>query len=570
MEVKDLIINYSEQILDDEIPACKKHKWACRRFLDDIEREDTEDFPYIFDSEKAMLFFEWMRMFKHTKGPLAGEHKEPAPIEIFIFGNIYGWYHRDSGYRRFKKGYWQVARKNAKSQDLSIVALYETFANGVQASEVYCAATKRDQAKIIQNEAEMILEQCDDLSGKYSIKYGKIMHPKSNSFMKALSKEDRKKGDGFSPQCAIIDEYHAHETSEIYDIMDSGMGARPNRLLMIITTAGFDLSNPCYRVEYDYVSQILDPNNPVENDKYFAMVNELDKNDDGELIDDIDNEDNWKKSNPILASYEEGMEYLREKHQEAKDIPEKKKNFLTKNMNIWVNAKENTYLKLDRWKNFGRDKLPDLSEANVFVGVDLSSKLDLTSVSFEFVLPNGDYVVKSHSFLPENRLSEKEKEDKIPYTLWAQNNWITLTEGDVVDYRYIQNYIVKEESEAEWNIQEICYDPYNATQFSNEISDEGYEMVEIRQGTKTLSEPTKDFRAEVYKGNVIHNKNPVLTWAVGNAITREDHNENIMLDKSKSKRRIDPIASVINAHVRAVVNEPPKKSVYEERGVRTL
>ncbi len=572
--VRELMKEYSEQILDGEVIACQKHKQACKRFLNDLKREDTDDFPYKFNGDKAMRFFKFMRRFKHTKGILTGEHKEPAPIEIFIFGNIYGWYHVETGYRRFRKAYWQVARKNAKSQDLAIVGLYEMAAlkiNGenINASECYIGATKRDQAKIVWNEADMMYKD-SDFSNKLETKYGKIIHEKTNSFMRPLSKEDQKTGDGLNPQCGIIDEYHAHDTSEIYDILSSGMGARRQPLLIVITTAGYDYDNPCYSVEYKYVSKILDPENPVYNDKYFVMINELDKDENGELVDDIKDQDVWLKANPIAASYPEGKAKLEEELQEALDIPERMRTFLTKHMNVWVDAKENGYMGLSKWNSCGKDELPDLSEAIVFVGVDLSTKLDLTSVGFVFLLPDGRYVIKSHSFLPEARLKENKQNDKANYHLWARRGWITTTEGEVVDYRYIQDYIIEQEKQARWNIHEICYDPYNATQFAHEIADYGYETVEIRQGPKTLSEPTKDFRAQVYNKNIIHDKHPVLTWAIGNAITRQDHNENIQLDKSKSKQRIDPIAAVINGHVRAVVSEPPQKSIYEKRGIRTL
>lgn len=571
--LKKLMKKYSHQVIDGDVVACKKHKWACKRFLDDIEKEDTEDFPYKFDGEKAMRFFRFMRKFKHTKGPLTGEYKEPAPIEIFIFGNIYGWHHTETGYRRFRKAYWQVARKNAKSQDLAIVGLYETTAlriNGesVNASEVYIGATKREQAKVVWNEANMMYKD-SEFSDKIETKYGKIVHAKSNSFMRPLSKEDQRSGDGLNPQCGIIDEYHAHNTSEIYDVLNSGMGARRSPLLITITTAGFEYDNPCYSVEYQYVSKVLDPENPVKNDTYFVMVNELDKNKNGELIDDITDPDSWIKANPIAARHPVGKAKIKEEMELALDVPEKMRNYLTKHMNVWVDAKEDGYMQLAKWNNCGREHLPDLSDATVFVGVDLSTKLDLTSVGFVFLLSDGRLVVKAHSFLPESRLNENKQNDKANYRLWAKQGWLTITDGEVVDYRYVQDYIIEQEEQADWSIHEICYDPYNATQFSQEIADYGYEMVEIRQGVKTLSEPTKDFRAQVYQKNVIHDKNPVLTWAIGNAVVRQDHNENIQLDKKKSKHRIDPIAAVVDAHVRAVVSEPPK-NVYEDYGILTI
>lgn len=570
MTLLEVLIDYSERVLEGEIIACQKHKWACQRFFRDVKRQGTEEFPYIFDEKKAIRFLKWMTYFKHSKGVLAGEYIDPHEIQIFIFGNIYGWVHKDTGYRRFKKAYWQVARKNAKSQSLALVGLYETIANDESASEVYCAATKRDQAKIVWKEAELMVRKCKPLEDKVEIKYGEIRHIKTNSFMKTLSKEDGQKGDGLNPQCGIIDEYHAHDTTEFYDIITSGMAARKQPLLMIITTAGFDINKPCYNVEYNYVSQILDPNNPVENDEYFVMINELDKDKEGNLIDDIRDEGCWIKANPILCSYKEGVNYLRGELKAALDVPEKMRNFLTKNMNVWVNAREHGYMDLAKWKLCGVEELPDLENRECYVGIDLSSKLDLTSVGFEFPMDDGSYVVLSHSFMPEGRIQEKINTDKTPYDLWHSQGWITLTDGDVIDYRYIQDYIVAQAEKNGWIIKEICYDPYNATQFANEMADEGYEMVEIRQGVKTLSEPTKNFRELVYSQKIIHDNNPVLTWAIGNAVTRQDHNGNIMLDKSKATQRIDPITAVINAHVRAMVNEPKKKSVYEDHDILVI
>ncbi|UYL93779.1 terminase large subunit [Geobacillus phage vB_GthS_NIIg9.7] len=547
MMLKQWLIDYCHDVLNGEIVACQKHKWACERFLRDIEREGTDEFPYIFDEEKALRFLKWMTLFKHTKGKLAGKHIEPHPIQIFVFGNIYGWVHKETGLRRFKKAYWQVARKNAKSQSLSCVGSYEASAFGENMSEVYIGATKTEQSKIVWNEIKAQIQGCDFLKGKYKIAYGKIEHLKSGSFIAALSKDAGKTGDGLNVQCGIIDEYHAHPTSEIYDVLVSGMGARPQPLMMIITTAGFNLNHPCYAVEYQYVSKILDPNNPIENDEYFVMINELDKG------DDIKDEKNWEKANPILCSYEEGVNFLRGELKAALDVPEKMRNFLTKNMNRWVDMKDNGYMDMSKWAACGQDfDLSIIEGMECTVGVDLSAKIDLTSVGFEFK-KDGKYIVLSHSFMPEDTLDRKRKTDKVPYDLWVKQGWITTTPGAVVDYNFIKSYIKNFEQQYNVKVREICADPWNATQFMQDMEAEGYTVVEIRQGIQTLGSATKDFREQVYQGNVIHNNNPVLTWALSNAVTRQDANENIMLDKSKSTERIDPIAAVLNAHVRAML-----------------
>lgn len=564
--LKKELMQYSEDVVNGKIVACQKHKWACERFLKDIEREGTEEFPFIFDEAKAERFLEWMRLFKHTKGVLAGQHIEPHIIQKFVFGNIYGWVHKNTGLRRFKKAYWQVARKNAKSQSLACVASYEAMALGEPMAEVYIGATKREQSKIVWNEVKAQLQGCEHLKGKYRVAYGKIEHFKSGSVIVPLSKEDGKTGDGLNVQCGIIDEYHAHPTSEIYDVLVSGMAARPQPLLMVITTAGFDLNNPCYVVEYRYVSQILDPNSPIENDEYFVMINELDKD------DDIKDESVWVKANPILCSYKEGIEFLRGALKEALDAPEKMRNFLTKNMNVWVDQKESGYMDMSKWALCGRN-LKDFEgyeSRECYIGIDLSAKIDLTSVGFVFPNDDGAYTIFSHSFIPEETLQAKRKTDKVPYDLWVKQGWLTATEGAVVDYEFVKAYI-KEVIEKH-NIKPvmICYDPWNASQFAQDMEKEGFVMVEIRQGIKTLGEATKDFREKVYQGKIIHNNNPVLTWAVGNAATRSDANENIMLDKSKSTERIDPIAAIINAYSQAMKRQTFKVDINKYADIEFL
>lgn len=545
----DELVLYSEMVLNGDIVACVKHKQACARFLNDVDRQGTEEFPYVFVEEYAERFLDWMRLFKHRKGALARQHIEPHIIQKFVFGNIYGWVHMETGLRRFNKAYWQVARKNAKSQSLACVGTYETIAFGEYSAEVYCAATKKKQSKIVWNEAAAMLKSCADLIKRGTIKIanGLIQHLKSESFMEALSKEDGKEGDGTNVQCGIVDEYHLHKTTEFYDVLVSGMIAREEPLLMIITTAGRNLNHPCYRVEYNYVSKLLDPNIDLDNDEYFAMVNELDQD------DDIKDERNWPKANPIVTTYAAGLKMLRSELKMALADPEKMVNFQIKNMNIWVDAKQSGYMDMAKWKACGATKsnpMPDTAGLEVTAGIDLSRTIDLTSCSFEVQLLDGRLAVFSHSFMPEDTLKARKQTDKMPYDLWVEQGWITITPGSVVDYDFIMQYIPQKAEQNGWKIKEICYDPYNATQFSNSMQAEGYEMVEIRQGIKTLNYPSKNFREEVYKQNVIHENDPVLGWAMSNAITKEDAQGNIMLDKSKSIERIDPAAALINAHVR--------------------
>lgn len=556
--IQQELIDYSNNCIADEAHVCRKHRWACMRFLRDVERAGTDEFPYIFDDGKAQRFFDWAYLHKHTKGVLVGQPIEFAPIQRFIFGNVFGWVHRDTGLRRFRQFYWRVARKNAKSQSLALVGDYELMADDEEMSEVYIGATKTAQSKIIYNEVHAMLKRCVLLKGKWHESYSTLQHPKSDSVLRALSKEDGKTGDGLNPQCGLIDEYHAHPTAEIMDVLTSGVGARRQPLIGIITTAGTNFSGPCYRVEDPLVTDILNPAVAFDVESYFCMVNELDRDADGNLLDDVKNEDCWIKANPILATYPEGLANLRSMLETALANPEKMASFLTKNMNIWVNQSVHSYMDMERWRVRGVVTEPplDFYGYDAYVGVDLSMRTDLTAAGLVIPLElagKKKYFVRAHGFIPEATLAVKEKTDKIPYRLWVSQGVLTATPGDVVDYRFITKWIEAQVAELGINLKEFCFDPYNATHYAQDVESLGITTVEVRQGMRTLSEPTKAFRECVYGGDILHEPNPLLDLALSNAVTKQDANENIMLDKEKSTNRIDPAAAVINAFSRAFV-----------------
>lgn len=574
MTIKEELIQYAKDCINDTKHCCQKHRWACERFLRDISREGTDEFPYIFDDAKAERFYKWASLHKHTKGVLVNTPIIFTPIQRFIFGNIYGWIHKDTGYRRFTKAYWQVGRKNAKSQSLGIVGDYELMALGEDNSEVYIGATKTLQAKIIYNEVIAMLKKSSALfKGKWKEAYSTIVHIKSNSIMRALSKDDGKTGDGLNPQCGLIDEYHAHPTDEILEVIKTGMIARRQPLLFIITTAGNNLGGPCYRIEYPLVSQILNPDIEFDIPDYFCMVNELDRDEEGNLIDDINDEECWIKANPIAATYEVGLKNIRSNYMSAIKSPEKMVSFMTKNMNIWVKKSAQSYIDMAKWKARGRlneDFENDLGISlygyDAYVGIDVSKTIDLTAAGI--VIPvninnSKKFITLAHGFIPEETVQTKERTDKIPYRLWSERGWLTITPGEIVDYRFMTKWIEETLNKYGLNIKDVCYDPYNATHYTQELeSNKGWGIVEIRQGIITLSEPTKSFRAETYQGNILHPINDLLDWAISNAVTKVDAQENIMLDKAKSTERIDPIAAIINAYTRAKVAADDDLSMY--------
>ena len=574
MTIKEELIQYAKDCINDTKHCCQKHRWACERFLRDISHEGTDEFPYIFDDAKAERFYKWASLHKHTKGVLVNTPIIFTPIQRFIFGNIYGWVHKDTGYRRFTKAYWQVGRKNAKSQSLGLVGDYELMALGEDNSEVYIGATKTLQAKIIYNEVIAMLKKSSALfKGKWKEAYSTIVHIKSNSIMRALSKDDGKTGDGLNPQCGLIDEYHAHPTDEILEVIKTGMIARRQPLLFIITTAGNNLGGPCYRIEYPLVSQILNPDIEFDIPDYFCMVNELDRDEEGNLIDDINDEECWIKANPIAATYEVGLKNIRSNYMSAIKSPEKMVSFMTKNMNIWVKQSAQSYIDMAKWKARGRlneDFENDLGISlygyDAYVGIDVSKTIDLTAAGI--IIPvdinnSKKFITLAHGFIPEETVQTKERTDKIPYRLWNERGWLTITPGEIVDYRFMTKWIEETLNKYGLNIKDVCYDPYNATHYTQELeSNKGWGIVEIRQGIITLSEPTKSFRAETYQGNILHPTNDLLDWAISNAVTKVDAQENIMLDKAKSTERIDPIAAVINAYTRAKVAADDDLSMY--------
>lgn len=541
----DRVTHYALEVLEGRIVVGKYARLACQRHIDDIARQGTDKFPYVFDIEKANRVFDFFAFCRHVKGALAGQAITLDPFQEFIVGSIFGWVHRGTGLRRFRKAYVQVARGNGKTTLLSGLGLYMLMADNEPGSEVYATATAKKQARICYGDAKVMAENSPDLFRRLTTGRDQIYHARTNSKFEPLSKET-KSHDGLAPHLAVVDEYHAHPTDEMLGVLVSAMGKRRQPILFMITTAGFDLSAPCYIDEYTYCCKVLE--RTLESDaseQYFIYIAQLDDRDSPQ------DERVWIKANPLLAKTAEGMEYLRTELQTALDVPSKMRGYLTKNMNMWVDRKPDGYMPMDKWKEVEVDAkdFPDLRGKECYVGVDLSAKIDLTSVAFEFPLDPGRYALVSHSFMPAETVAAKRKTDKVPYDAWIKQEFITETEGAVVDYDFVMQYVKDKAAEHGWVIREICYDPYNGTQFANDMAKEGYSTTEIRQGMPTLSEPTKDFRERVYDRKMLVLRNPVLRWAMSNAVTKQDHNQNIMLDKNKSRERIDPAAAAMNAHV---------------------
>ena len=439
--------------------------------------------------------------------------------------------------------------------------------------EVECAAVDRLQAKRVWQDACDMALASPDISKRMDVKKTSVRHKTRHGFMRPLSKDTKNK-DGGAPCYFDIDEYHAHPTSEIYDIGYSGFGKRAQSLLDIITTAGTDAENKPCKKEEDYAKKVLDGS--ANDESFFIMIREID---DG---DDPHDKTCWPKPNPILRYPNEYSKTLLEQIEAEYNTayqsgdPSKIREFLIKRMDRWQADSENKYFSgcMDKWKSLAvsKEEFLDLTKSKAgWNGLDMSKTTDLTADAFVCWLDDGRLAVDAHGFMPEERATQHEHSDRIPYRYWAkeEEGWCTLTDGAVTDYNYIKTHIHDCEFDNKWEYKEFCFDPYNASHFIQDITNDGYDpeqMIEIRQGVQTLSEPTKKFRELVLQGRVVHNGNPLLTWCLGNAVEVQDNNGNIKLSKKHKddSQRIDLAAAVINALVRAMVNED-KESVYDSR-----
>ena len=325
---------------------------------------------------------------------------------------------------------------------------------------------------------------------------------------------------------------------------------------MIITTAGKDLNAPCYTDEYTYCSDILNPDKPdVVNDEYFVDIFEAEP---GVILTDETFDELMMMSNPVRASYTEGRKKIYDDYIVAKQIPSKMTTFLTKALDVWVQAKDGGYMDMAKWNKCKVTELPtDIKGLPVYVGFDMSAKIDLTSVAFIIPYKDGEtvkYILFSHSFIPNrDRLQERINVDKMPYDAWERNGWLTVTDTEIVDQNAVMRYVRDFCNKNDLKIEMLCFDPDNAAKIMLELSEE-YEVVEVYQSHKSLNESTKTFREEVYSGNVVFINNPLLNFSMGNAVVKTN-NGLIKIDKDAAKKRIDPVDAALCAFKLAMYHD---------------
>ena len=558
---KNKLIEKLKALIDDKTIG-KLQRLARKRFLDDLLH--GEDRGIFFDFKKANRVVKFIEMMRHYKGELAGkpfklEEWQKYDIVYPLFGFVKK--HNDRWVRRYKTAYVEVARKNGKSMLASAIANYLAFGDNEQGAEVYAVATKRDQAKIVWNASEIMKNNCS-LKKYVKTAYSKMTFSMLNSVYEPLG-ADSKTLDGLNVHGAVIDEYHAHPNSELYDVIRSATGARLQPLIFIITTAGFNRESACYQ-ERKYAINLLE--GVIENDAYFSFVATLDEG------DDPFDERNWAKANPNLHKSVK-IEDFRDMAKEAKDKPIALNNFLTKKLNIWVDSQKR-WISTDKWNKCYKYNIDEskLLKKTCFGGLDLSTTTDISALVWLFKIEkDGNYWwdILPRFWIPEENMRERVRRDKVPYDVWVRQGFIQTTEGDVIDYDFIQKQI--EQDVENFDVKELAFDRWNSTSIINNLMNDGIDkLVPFGQGFGSMSAPTKELETLVLKRKINHGNNPVLRWMMSNIALKTDPAGNMKPDKARSSEKIDGIVALIMALGRAMVSKDDKKSIYETRSLRTL
>jgi len=557
---------YIDGVMSGEITACRWVKLAVKRHLNDLNTAHQRGLH--FDEKAAERVIKFFSLLKHSKGKWAGQKIKLEPWQQFILAMVFGW-KRSDGTRRFRTAYLEVARKNGKSTLAAGIGLYLMLADGEGGAEVYSAATKKDQAKIVFDEATRMVSSSPSLSKRLETYKEAITDLKTFSKFAPLGR-DSKTLDGLNPHGAVIDELHAHPSGEMWGVLKTGMGAREQPLIFAITTAGFNQYGFCQE-QRDYVTQILE--GVHQNDSYFGIIYTLDgenKKDDKDK-DDYFDEANWIKANPNLGVSVK-LDTFREMALEAKAKPTERQEFITKNLNIWTNA-QTSWVDWDKWKLCGGTiNEDDLIGRSCWAGLDLSSTIDITALVLVFPAIDGTehYDILCRFWMPSEGLQERSKNDQVNYWAWKEHGYIEATEGNVIDYNHILAEI--KALNKKFKVEEVAYDRWGASKLQADLQDSGLTVVEFGQGYASMNPALKELERIYIAGLLNHGNNPILNWMASNVTVKTDPAGNIKFikpDRLKSKVRIDGMISLAMATDRAVKNKP-KTSVYASRGIRTL
>ncbi len=529
------INDYINSIINKEINVGEFEFLSVQRYLNDLKSD-----KWIFSKEKAFNVINFIQVHcKHIEGSFYGKPLKLEPFQKFMLWNIYGFINKENGFRRFKKAWVQIARKNGKTLLCAALALYHLIEDDEPRGQIFSISSQLSQSKIVFDAASDLVRNDKYLSSRIILSQYKIKN--NSSFFQALASQGRK-SDGYNPSFVIVDEAHTmDDNGEMVNAMYSGMGSRTQPLLFSITTAGLDLNCWAYK-EYQNTIKIL--RGEVEDDSYFIQNFIMDSK------DDWTNPNNWRKANPNLE-ISVRKEFLEQRLSEAKIDSSKTVDFKTKNLNLWVNSVSNSWISWKDWnKNIYKDSFneQELQKKVCVGGLDLSSSIDLTAYSLVFPNPDGTYLNKTHFFLPIETVAEAEKRDGIPYRELANKGFLTLTSGNVIDFEEVSDYI--KNTIDKYDIQLIACDRWKITDLMAYMPELSYKFIEFSQGYKTMSPATTHFERAILQGKFQLENNPILNNHINNCSIKYDDNSNIKIVKTKrsSGKHIDGIIALIMAH----------------------
>ena len=553
---KKIVADYCKRVIANTKRHGKLERLAVLRYKRDLQNE-----KFVLKWDKVDRAVRFIQLLKHTEGALAGQRIILEPWQIFIVANLVGFYYAEKEYRRFNYGYIEVARKNGKSTFLAALGLFFLLMDGEGAAQVFSAATKRDQAKIVFDAAKRFVYKNSNLGKALTVHRDTISDPKTFSKFEPLP-SDAKTLDGLNPHFTVVDEYHVHKTDELYNVIKSGMGARKNPQLVAITTAGFNKTLPCYSLRH-MCTQILEE--VVEDDSQFTVIFTIDDEDDWQ------DSEVWHKSNPNM-DVSVTKRYLEIEFNQAKNSSTQVVNFMTKNLNVWTDAAE-VWIPTEIW-NDQPEPTPLYKNRICYGGLDLSSSRDISVFSLVFpevVEVDGTkqmvgYTIKNEYFIPRYAVRERSKRDGVPYDHWSREGFINTIDGNTVDYNFIKQKIV--DAASEYDLRYVAYDRWNSSQLVVDCIDLGLPMQPFGQGWGSMNAPTKEFEKLALEKKLRHGNDPVLKWSLGNVALQVSPTGDLKVAKDKSNEKVDPIVATIMGIGQSLLDEgnTTETEAYKDRG----
>lgn len=546
---------YSRAVVAGEIPACKWARLAVERQLADLAREPGPDWPWVFSPEAAEQPCVFIELLPHIKGKWARERRliELEPWQCWILTTVFGWVHRETGLRRYREGYVEVPRKNAKSTLSSGLALFMLAADGEHGAEVYSAATTRDQARIVFDDARAMAERTPDLRtwlGVAIMQHSLTVAHTASKFTPLAAEGSTL--DGLNVHFAVIDELHAHKTRAVYDVIDTARGAREQSLLWNITTAGTDRSGICYE-RRTHVTKLLD--GVIEDPAMFGVIYTIDDGDDPFLPT------SWAKANP---NWDKSVlpDDMQAAARKAEAMPSALSNFLTKRLNVWVSG-ESPWMDMRAWERCADQALRDVSAyagqgIKVWGGLDLAQKKDFAALVFVFELEEKWHVCV-RLYLNELAIQES---GNAHLSGWARQGYVTVTDGDITDFDVVADDM--RQLCRDFDVQEIAFDPALSMYFAGKLIEEGLPLVEITQRSLFFTPPLIQVENLVLEKKLAHDGNPVMGWMVSNLVVKESKfNELKAPTKERPENKIDGPIAMLMALGRALARPSSEKSFWE-------